>query len=556
MTANSLRNLLFVLLCAGLAAIVSAVLWLAFRQPLGMIHGTYTHWIDYKVRLWPLVVILAASFCFAAVAPRAASLLPVPRLLSPRAAIALIVLMGAALTLGVVWVLRAFPNSGDEYAYTFEADTFLNGRFWNAAPPDPDLFRLPQVYAKDGKWVSQYPLGWPALLAIAHLGKLPYWLVSPLLGGVLLVLLALICWRRAGSTGAIIGMLICAPTPFFLFNAGSYFTHIPAAMFGLLFCYHAAVLLDEPRHWRAAVAGIGLGVLGTIRPYDALFFAFPFGVEAVLRARLRTLIMVPAFLLGAMPFLAAYLLQNAAVTGDPLLPITIWGAPNLRVGFHPVDHNGVHQPLINMIHMASARIVELAEWTSPLLVIAYAPALLLQGVRRKLSFTDFVFPCAVIAYLGFPEFDENRYGPRYYFDAFPLLVITVAVAAAAVLEQPRWRAWVDNLICAHVVTSLTALLMFAPIMRQTVDERMDLYDLVRAQNIHNAVVMIRARTGVIRWMSEADLTRNGLDLSGDIVYAGNMPERLGELIAMFPSRRIYAYDRQADSPHGTLVQLR
>jgi hypothetical protein len=203
-----------VLLVAAYAGGVALILWKACHQPLGTVGDTNTLRINYGVRLWPLAAILTLSLCFAAVAPRTASTFARLRTLSEGTAIVLMISAGTALALMMVWVLRAFPNSGDEYAYLLQAKIFLSGRLWSDAPSNPDFFELSHVFAKDGKWVSEYPLGWLGLLSIAQLARLPYWLVSPLFGAALLALLALFCARRDGKTGAVVALLLAAPTPF------------------------------------------------------------------------------------------------------------------------------------------------------------------------------------------------------------------------------------------------------------------------------------------------------------------------------------------------------
>ena len=49
---------------------------------------------------------------------------------------------GPLLTLVLVainqFVLMDFPNSGDEYAYLYQAETMAAGRLWNQPPPSPD----------------------------------------------------------------------------------------------------------------------------------------------------------------------------------------------------------------------------------------------------------------------------------------------------------------------------------------------------------------------------------------------------------------------------------
>lgn len=58
-----------------------------------------------------------------------------------------------------VWALRAFPNSGDEYVYLFQADTLLAERLWNDLDPLHQYFSFFQIFEKDGKWVSIHRAG-------------------------------------------------------------------------------------------------------------------------------------------------------------------------------------------------------------------------------------------------------------------------------------------------------------------------------------------------------------------------------------------------------------
>src|SRR5262249_17464423 len=59
-----------------------------------------------------------------------------------------------AATLLFVWVLRAFPNSADEYGYIYGAETLLAGRLWNPLPLHHEFFSFLHIFEKDGKWVS------------------------------------------------------------------------------------------------------------------------------------------------------------------------------------------------------------------------------------------------------------------------------------------------------------------------------------------------------------------------------------------------------------------
>jgi hypothetical protein len=475
-----------------------------------------------------------------------------------RAAAALLVLVGGVGALLAVWILRGFANSGDEYGYLFEAQTFLAGRLWLPLQPGQEFFSFFHIIEGDGKLVSQYPPGWPAILAAFRVIGLPFWFVNPLLGALLLFGLAKFCDREHGRVAGIAALAMAAITPFFLFNAGSYFSQISGALCGLSFCYFGRSFLDRPSWRPAAIAGAALGILGTIRPYDVLFFAAPFAGELLLTGGRRHYFHLLVVGLGGLPFLAALLYVNQAVTGNPLLLVESWGNPLLQLGLYPVDEDGQHYTPLNSALIAAHEIGELAKWTSPIFLLACVPAFLLKLRRHKLRFHDLVFPAGMLAYFFFFNAGGNRYGPRYYFDAWPLLVATVAWAFAELFEKhgrQRANAAALGLLATHVATGVAAFIVIAVVMRTVVDQRMDIYDAVDRADIHHAVVIVRSGTGVLIPMGIGDLLRNGITRTGDVLYAQSVPGHDSELRSLYPDRRFYAYERAADETVGRLVPL-
>ena len=545
--------------CASTLAfmvIAAIILWIGDGQQLGMIRKYYTPWVAYGTRLWPLVAVMAASLAYAYITTRTMQRLRSRFVRTWHVNIVVLVTSGFILSLLVVWVLRAYPNSGDEYAYIFQAETFMTGRLWSSLPLNHELFSFNHIFEKDNKWVTEFPPGWPLLLAVTRLGFLPFWLTCPLLSGALLLLMARYCFRQSGHSGAIVALALIVPSPFFLFNAASFFSHVPAALFGLLFCYQALIFLETPRIRPAFLAGVALGMLGLIRPFDFVFFALPFIADFFWRAHWKHWKLTPVIILAGMPFLTAYLLYNAEITGHPSLPVVEWGYPQLKLGWNPVDETGAIHNMSETLRAGASRLVAFVEWTSPLLAIAYCPSLVWGAIRRRLSFADFVFPATVAAFLIYPSTGGNSYGPRYYFDAYPLLIATVTASASA-LMRTRWRLWVRSLVAAHVIMCLISLIVCAIFFRRIVDERMDLEDLARARNLHSAVVIVRSGTGVIRpFEGPLDLVRNSPDLSQDIIFALDFPQRLEDLRQMFSDRTFYVYQRAQGSPRGELIPLR
>lgn len=195
----------------------------------------------------------------------------------------LAVIIALLLAAGVI-ALRAFPNSGDEYAYLFEVQTFRAGRLWNVLPPVPDAFASNHVLIKDGKWVSQYPPGWPIIIAgVTSLG-LPAYVASPVMALLLLLGFARLARELVSPGAALVGTALLACCPFFLLNGASYFSHVPAALFGVLAVLCGVRFLETAGISSALAAGAALGFLGIIRPLSAVLVAIPCGVELLRRA--------------------------------------------------------------------------------------------------------------------------------------------------------------------------------------------------------------------------------------------------------------------------------
>jgi hypothetical protein len=225
--------------------------------------------------LIPFAVLGLYALGFAAAVPAAEAeeiVLRLAALVERRRHLAALLLIGSGIAgaLVAVWILRAFPNSGDEYAYLFEAKTFLAGRLGNPLPPLPALFAHHYIFFLNGKWAAGYPPGWPLMLAAVIGLRLPQWLAAPLYGGVLLFVVLKLGQKRDGALGGLLAAALVAISPFFLFNAASYFDNLPAAAVGLLFCWAAIQFLDHPRWANAISAGLALGMLGLIRSQDII----------------------------------------------------------------------------------------------------------------------------------------------------------------------------------------------------------------------------------------------------------------------------------------------
>lgn len=450
----------------------------------------------------------------------------------------LLALAGAGLIMLFIagWVLDGFPNSGDEYAYVLQAQSYAHGRLWVPAPENPEFFRLVRFIDKDGIWVSQYQPGWALVLApFAALG-LPLWIVSPLFGVVALWAFHHLARRYMSETSRWMATLLLFGSAFFLLNFGSYFNNSLGAAFALMAALFLKRYLERGQIADAVLAGALVGFIGFSRAFNAVIVVAPFALAFLLAPRRRVGLIW--FGLAGAPFLAALLAYNAAITGDPLLPVPMWWIP----ASEPLG-----APDASFLAETARRLKRLVVWTSPVMVVGWIAAFAQLARRRQLDFTDFVFPSTLLFFVFYGGDGGNQYGPRYYFEGFPFMVLTIAKALDSLLfgeACTRTRAVAAAAILAHVFYQVGFLAHRLPLERQVVLERQDMYRAVERAGLTNAVVLISSTVSPTRRMDPPDLVRNGIVVGDEAVtYALDYGARNQALRMMFPGRRFYSYRR-------------
>jgi hypothetical protein len=463
---------------------------------------------------------------------------------------ALVVFFAALLPLGAAWfVLDCFPNSGDEFSYLFEARTLSGFRLWEA-PPVLGLDLIPyRTWILGSKWVSQYPPGWPIALAAGSLAGLPAWAVNAVLGAASVAALASLCRRVGGPSAGVVAAALYALTPFYLANAASYFSHVFSSLLILLLC-HCLLASEAPSQGRKTfAAGAVLGVLAMTRYFDvaALLPALLFWLFAMTpAARPKAIGWITA---GFAPFVALLAAYQYLITGSPLhSTYAVIDQPDASVSIEPA--------LIAIgALLIPVRLAELAMWTSPLLLVAYLVLLTLRLRDRALAFYDLIFPGFVIAYVFFADLGGNRYGPRYYMDAFPLMMATIvsaqpSVSARLKAERSRVLATVASIACLIYLAASWPLA--ATGLRGEVVSREEPFRLAAQAGISNAVVIIGTTSAP--GLVPSDLVRNPPTMDATVLYARAGAD-VHALRETFPDRSVWRYARPDPSQPGDLVRV-
>jgi hypothetical protein len=461
------------------------------------------------------------------------------------AAIPALTLAAAGLGRGV---LQDFPSSGDEYVYLYQAATLAAGRLWNPTPPAPELFGFNYIASENGRTYGSFPPGWPLLLALATETRIPLWLVNPLLGSVTIVLVFLLGQALYGARVGMIAAALTATSPFFLFNAASYFSHTFCGFLLLLAAYLATRQAGDHPIVPVSV-GVLLGWAVTTRYFTGVVGAIPVLWLLVHGRphRLRTLAMC---VLGGLPWVAMLLAYNTALSGSP------WRLTTRAVTFSNWFAPGF---ALRGTDILATQLLRFMLWTPPLLLPIYLVYLRRAPVETRRGPLDWMFVMLAVSLYFYVNRGGNQYGPRFYYEAFPFLVL---FTTAGLFRRPSWLDMdkVDRrlfvLLAASVATAPLSFGAHAAIEGRVTRERSDPFSLAAQAKLRNAVVLLNGRVGTLRSMDAADLARNGISYSGSVLYGVDQGDPTNcRYRTQLGDRALYRYTWDPAAGQGVLTPV-
>ena len=446
------------------------------------------------------------------------------------------------------FVLLGFPNSGDEYVYLYQAQTLAAGRLWNA-PIDPaGAFAFNYIVQEPGRVFGSFPVGWPLALAGAIRVGVPAWLVNPALGALTLGLVWQLGARLYSPRAGVSAAALVAISPFFLFNGASYFSHTCCGAL-LLGAAYLAARRDRSPLWVPAAAGLLVGWAVLARYFTGAVCAVPI-LYWLLRPgtpRLRSAVLFAA---GGLPWALLLGWYNTQFSGVPWhlttrpLTYSLWFAD----GF-----------VLRGADMLATHVLRHLTWTPPALLIAYVVYLREAPREARRGLFEWMLVLMAGCLYFYVERGGNQYGPRFHYEAF--LFMTLFVAANLFRAEPLARRRgservLFGLVAASVVLMPLAVGLHAAIERRVIIERMDPYARSEAAGLDRALVLIQGRVGTLRSMAARDLTRNGIDYDGAVLYGIDEKEgaRCG-IAARFPDRAAFLYRWDRGVSAGELARL-
>lgn len=451
-------------------------------------------------------------------------------------------------------VLDGLPHFQDDFSYLLRARWLLTGHLDRPAPPAElrPHFDLPFVFCVNDRWLSQYPIGWPLLLALGAALGAP-WLVAPACGA-LAILFTCLLGRAVGRGCPAVGWmagtcLLLSPLSTVL--SASLMSHgaTAAALAGFAWLLvRGGTGLRRP--WLLAGAGGALGFAFCIRPLTAVAVAAPASIwllsEAVVsRWPRRTWSAAAALLAGGTLGALPALLDNWATTGSPL---TFAYKACVNVGW---SLRGALPASLLWADTTTALIAPMAfGWGWPwlrgaawlALPLGFAAVPFLAGRATRLDGLLLgTFSIVPAAYLGFEGFGSHGFGPRYYADVFFALFVLVArgfqvlgqlAAASRGRTAARWC-----LAALFVLLSLSAAI--------TLPGRLRLYRGYNAvdgswqaqlASLPPRALVLLEGDGIAEWLRVASLVQT--DLADGRIFARSVGDNAA-LFRAFPDRPVF-----------------
>ncbi len=352
------------------------------------------------------------------------------------------VILAAAL---VGWlVFENLPHLEDEFAYLWQARVLAGGNLSLPTPEFSKSFLVPFVVDYHGQRFAKYPPGWPAILSLGVRVGWPA-VINPLLAGLAIWLTYQLGKRSLGEQTAFLGALLLGTSPVFLILAGSLLSHLWSLVLALIFIlFWVAGLEDRKEKARlnpSLIAGASLGLLGLTRPLTALALAVPFFLEGLVILyrgpgwKRRQVVIAGGITLL---LLSLYPVWQRAVTGSfTTNPYTLWW-PYDKFGFGKgfgVTESGhsLSQGWRNTRYSLRVAASDMFGW--PKISWIFLPFGLWAARKSRLSYySTGITISLILLYLGY-WVSSWLYGPRYYFEALPGLVL---LSAAGISWLAGW----------------------------------------------------------------------------------------------------------------------
>jgi len=439
-------------------------------------------------------------------------------------------------------ILHSFMNSADEHSCYFLAESIRMGKWWVEPHPLSEFFNVVHVGNRDGKWFSVYPPGWPLVWALGLQFNIVDWL-NPILATLSLIFFYKAAKKIFGMSSAWFGIFCLVITPYFAFTSASYFSHGTCLFMVALFVYAFLKWMESSQESKrilwAVIAAFACGYGLNTRYLTMAAIAAPFILYRLFRILMRKEKVDKAdFIFSGILILsfAFALYNNYMVSGKP------FKAPNrYDKGWERLGFRGGYSVVEGLFYIV-ARLFYLIDWVPPMFVVLFFASLF---QKRSFEFYGQLFRWGffylVFAYFLYYSWGGNQFGPRYYFEGVPFLMLAMADGLRYWWKEgvPALKKFLLGVVIVSLGTAGYQFYEQGSFYEVASAQRKALYVLAEQTINKPSIVFIKGFLGDKLVMSQDDAIRNSPRLDGIILYARDIPEKNQLLREFYPDREYY-----------------
>ncbi|MDE0483220.1 MAG: glycosyltransferase family 39 protein [Candidatus Poribacteria bacterium] len=464
------------------------------------------------------------------------------------------VVAGAVLICSIIsWhIFDGVPGTFDGCLYMFQARLFANGMLSAEIPPEPQFFGNALVILSD-KWYTQFPPGYPAILAVGVLLRIS-WLVNPILGALTIAGIYLIANELYGNNTAKLSALLACASGFFLFMSSEFMAHTSTLLFITTAFLSFVWMVKKKRPLLSAmICGTALGIAILCRPYTTAWFCVYLGIAAIV---MRKQLSIRHILIGAVPLIAtglAFLAYNAATTGHPLLfgYIALHGKEHLP-GFHQdpwiEQPHTIVQGVKYLLGNLNGLNYYLFEWPVPSIFFI----VLYLAFEKKETWDWMLVGWLSSLFIGqvFYFFNEFVFGPRFVYETLPAVILLTSkgITTSTQLLVDRLKTPSYTHARSIICFILTGLFLFAVLFNipataksyqgKYYGEDITIHKYLNKNNVEQALVFVKGeRTYRVHYPFNAPFAEPH-------IYAKDRKNENRKLAEKFPNYRYFIADEK------------
>jgi hypothetical protein len=399
------------------------------------------------------------------------------------------------LTIGAFFsyhVMGGIPHIPDSAVYYRQALILLSGHLTATPPTAPyEAFLSNGGMLRGSHIFYHYPFFWPVMLAgFAGLRLAP--LANPLISSACLVMIYLTGAKMFNPRTGLVAALCYGISPLAIVLSGDYLTHQAAMLCCLVTIWASLKYLDRKNAAWLALAGFSFAYGFGIRSLTTPALCLPV-LASIAIAHRRAFLSFKALAAaaGALPVLAACMLNNKFLTGD-----------YLTTGYRIYHHLSVTwEHLTYGLNWGDSTLAFLPSilWSLPVCVLSLALIFVVFFFRP--SWKDFSLLSAALCLIGahffINSYGIHGYGPRFYFEALFAFCLLAARGGCALWDHcaANWSRITQVALWA-VLIAYNAMSAAAnlPCYRNYNGIDQELYERIRTMDLAHSAVVIKERS--------------------------------------------------------------